>query len=119
MAEGSDHQRDEPIGVDALAVGGDTKALYQVFGARHRTRSRSVRRRAGKEGLGVAVENLLVDVFGIAEAAPIVDQALERERRPIPAEHDAVLQAAADFLLQCRGKIFWRAAVQLVADVGL
>src|ERR1700730_13839342 len=59
----------------------------------------SRRRCAGKESLGVAVEYFLVNLLDIAERTPILDQPLMRQGRPVPAEQDAVLQPAADFLL--------------------
>src|ERR1700733_9853550 len=77
------------------------------------------RRRAGEEGLGVAVKNLFVAVVRVAERAPVIDQPFVRQGRPVPAEHDAVLEAAADFFLQSRRKIFRRPAVHLVLHIGL
>src|SRR5262245_2438163 len=72
-----------------------------------------LRRCVGKERFGVAVEDLLVDLVRKAETAPIFREAFERQGRPVPAEHHAVLQPAADLASQRRREIFRRPAVQL------
>ena len=65
------------------------------------------------------MEDFLVDLLRVAELAPVVGQPFQGQGRPVPAEHDAVLQAAADLLLQRGREIFRRPAVQLVSDVSL
>src|SRR5665213_1928648 len=60
-------------------------------------------RRVREEGLGVAVKDFFVDFLRVAKRAPVLDQPFECERRPVPAEHHAVLHAPADFFLE-RGR---------------
>src|SRR5262249_39097680 len=43
----------------------------------------------------------------------------EGERRPVPAKHDAVLQASTDLLLQRRREVLRRPAMNLILHVGL
>src|SRR5688572_25216927 len=90
-----------------------------TFPWRPRSMSGLSRRQIREQGARVLDEHLLQDVLAEAEAAPVVDQPLVGEQRIVRAEHDLVLEAARDVVLEGVGEVFRRPAVQLAAHVGL
>src|SRR5258708_4981413 len=73
----------------------------------------------GEEPLGVAMEDLVEDLLGIALSLPVADQPVIGKKRIVGAEHDAILEASRDLTLEVGRVVFGRPAVQLVPDIAL
>src|SRR5258708_21133818 len=73
----------------------------------------------GKEALGVAMEDLVQDLRRIAFRLPVADQPVVGEKRVVGAEHDAILEASRDLVLEVGRMVLGRPAVQLVPDIAL
>src|ERR1700719_3904533 len=86
-----------------------------------RPRSMSARLHAdlAEEPFGILVEYFVQDLLRVAFGPPFPDEALVGEQRIVASEHDAVLEAARNLVLEVRRVVFGRPAVQLVPDVSL
>src|SRR4051812_14056669 len=72
-----------------------------------------------EDALGIAVEDLLHYLVLIAELLPLPEDPFIRHARVVAAEHDLVLEAAADVDLEVAGKILRRPARHFPVDVAL
>src|SRR5580704_4336529 len=73
----------------------------------------------GKEALGVPMEDLLQDLLRIAFRLPVAGEPVVGEKRIVAAEHDAILEASGDLMLEVGRVVSGRPAVQLVPDIAL
>src|SRR3954470_15714003 len=83
---------------------------YDCANAEPATQSAASSALETEDALGIAVEDLLHHFVLIAELLPLPEDPLIRHARVVAAEHDLVLQPAADVDLEVAGKILRRPA---------